>query len=139
MKLLKLNYRIFNLLCICPPDDTCSRLIKFRNIIVLIMNIFLMFVGCFCSVIFIAKYFSVDLESSLGAGFQVGAATPTFYTIIAALILRDDIMKIFIDIQMIYEMCKFVRYSSRQPNKTGWSSKLFQFHPSFHIIIDRQG
>lgn len=83
------------------------------------MNIFLMFVGCFCSVIFIVKYFSVDFESLFGAGFQVVAATSTFYTIIAALILRDDIMKIVIDIQMIYEMRTFVQYSTRQPYKTG--------------------
>lgn len=113
MKLLKLNYRIFNLLCICPPDDSCSQLIKFRNKIVLILNILLMFVALFSSLIFIAKYFSVDLESSLGAGFQVGAATPTLYTIIAALILRDDIMKIFIDIQIIYELSKFLSRCNR--------------------------
>lgn len=131
MKLLKLNYHIFNLLCICPPDDSCSQFIKFRNIIVLILNILLMFIGCFSSVIFIAKYFSVDLENSLGAGFQVGAATPTFYTIIAALILRDDIMKIFIDIQMIYELSKFVNIFVQQSNLGLQDHFNFTYFPFF--------
>lgn len=86
-----------------------------------------MFIGCFCSVIFIAKYFSVNLEDSLGAGFQVGAATPTFYTIVAALILRDDIMKIFIDIQMIYELSKFVGQLPNLGFKINSISPIFNF------------
>lgn len=90
-----------------------------------------MFIGCFSSVIFIAKYFSVDLENSLGAGFQVGAATPTFYTIIAALILRDDIMKIFIDIQMIYEMSKFVNIFVQQSNLGLQDHFNFTYFPFF--------
>lgn len=130
MKLLKRNYYIFTLLSICEPEKSTGKWIRYRNVVFTFSHLFLMFVGVTACIIFIRNNFTVDLVNSFGAGFQgtdcvslnslfsqnesilifqVGGGVPTFYTLFAAVILRNEIMKIFDDLQTIYDLSMFHR------------------------------
>lgn len=104
MNFLKKNYRIFVLLCICPNRQSTKQWIKIRNILFLLVNTILGFLSWILSIAFVVKYFKIDLPNALSAGFQVGAESFTFNTIIVALYLRKDITKVFDDIQLIYDL-----------------------------------
>lgn len=104
MKFSKNIYRILVLLCICPNRKSTKRWIKIRNILFLAINVTFGFFSLISSIAFVVNYFTIDFSNALSAGFQVGATFFVFYTIIMALYLRNDIAKVFDDIQTIYDL-----------------------------------
>lgn len=95
------------LLCIYSNRDPTSRWIKFRNLSILSLNLFLMFGSILSSSVFMKMYVNIDLARSLVAAYQIGATGPVGYTLSAGFLLRKDITKILDDIQAIYDLCKF--------------------------------
>lgn len=108
MKPLHENYRSFVLLCICPPTESISYWMKLFNVLILISCILFESTTTIASVVFIGKYFSINLPNALCACYQVATGCMALYTLITAHINRKDLKEIFDAFQAFYDASKII-------------------------------
>lgn len=104
MKVLKTSQRMLTLLCICPWDESTSKL-KRLTIIGFALTIFtLVIFGDSVSIVFFVRSMSVNMKECLYSVFQVAALTCAGYTFVSGFILKKQVNNIFIQLTAIHNI-----------------------------------
>lgn len=106
MKPFEESYRIFTILGICPPEKSIKRSEKWFNIFVSILCPTLTTITWTASIVFVKKYFSTDLATTICAFTQVAAGVTALYALIIAHLKRDNLKKNFESFQCFCDTSK---------------------------------
>lgn len=102
MKPLVTNQRVLTWLNVCPVEETATKREKNLyftfNVFILIIALGMM-IG---SVLFLIKYWSIDLEAALLAFFQISVMFGFLYMTLTAYVLRQKITAIFTNLTDIF-------------------------------------
>lgn len=124
---LEQSYKVFVLLCICAPEWRTNRASQIARISFSIYALVSMIIANIGSIVFVFKYFTIDLSNSLFAIFQIAAVSEATYTYVTALVLRDKIQNIFSAIWDIHKLCN-LQFESR----IKWFNSSFHRHGHNH-------
>lgn len=89
-----------------PADENTPKWKKCAHIMSSCLICFIHLIATECSVAYLIKYLSVDLEKSLYAILQIVACFSAFYACIVMWLTRQKVTKMFENLSKIYNKCK---------------------------------
>lgn len=120
MTLLATTQQVLTWLGIVPTDESVGKWKKLfytglsSSILVVIVS------HVIASAIFFWKFHSMDLEVSLYTFYQVASWTSAVYIFVAAFVLRQQFIAIFVGLSDIYRASKIFNYFSKQVSVALW-------------------
>lgn len=106
MKPLQECYKLFELLCICPPDKPLSRWKKHLNDFMSIIGLVSQIISLIASFVFVKKFFSIDLSSAICACFQIAGDITALCSLFIAYIKCYEFQNNFYAFQAFYDASK---------------------------------
>lgn len=119
MKAFATHQRLFKLMCIWPLADDSS---LWKKILITVLGVTVVFsevLGLLASLVFVAKYVTIDLEGSVKTVFQIAAYINTTYVMFTAFSRRQRIIKLIKKFQRIYDASRLWLCRERTYNKFG--------------------
>lgn len=104
-KVLQESYHIFVLLCICPPNKSHGKWLKFFSNIVLIFCFSVFLMSFFASWAYII-YHSDNITNLICAFWQISGLCHTIHSVITLYFKRDELKGIFDAVQTFYDASK---------------------------------
>lgn len=115
MKQLETVQRVLMWLSGLPPEKSTSKWMKIAYIMTTVSVISIDLMAIMCSTVFIYRNVNVDLETALFSLFHNVSSCSVFYEVIAMILLRYKLMRIFEGLAKIYEESKKQSQSKRIP------------------------
>lgn len=119
MKAFATHQRLFKLMCIWPLADDSS---LWKKILITVLGVTVVLsevLGLLASLVFVAKYVTIDLEGSVKTVFQIAAYINTTYVMFIAFSRRQRIIKLIKKFQRIYDASRLWLCRKRTYNKFG--------------------
>lgn len=107
MNPLKTNKLVLTWFCVYPAEENESSIVTFARVLFSLGIVFGMVSAFIGSVVFFYRFILIDLESSLGALFQISAYLSTIYMIGVSAFMRRRLVAIIDELEMIYKASKF--------------------------------
>lgn len=103
MRPLVTAQKLLTWLCIRPDDIPVNRWKKLAQTFFTAAILMVILCVLFGSILFVIKFFSIDLKTSLAAITQVYSYLPTLYMFIIAMMMRGKINEILTNLNEIYD------------------------------------